>query len=380
MKITLIMSPFLELPPIAIGAVEKLFYQLAGEWVNNGNEVAFVCCGGGDDKRMKFVRLKKYNRTSATKKDVFWDLLYSIKALWKCPKTDILLCNTFWSPVLAPLFRWKYKRLVYGVHRYPKGQFWLYPFVHAFICVSTAVVDELKRQLGENRNIQTINNPVDVKVPHSHRGRIFTIVNPIDETVFNDAAQRQPIKGRVLYAGRVHPAKGLSCLAKACKRLHEHGECSELVLVGVYDKAKGGGGDAFVRALRDAAAPCPVTVTGAISDPSRLADIERTAEVFVYPSEDALGEACPIAPMEAMALGVPTVVSDMACYKDYVLQGENADMFKCADDSSLANCIGELMRDSDRATRIASKAVQTMKAYSRTNVAHKYECIMKELF
>lgn len=165
MKITVITSPFLELPPIAIGAVEKLFYQLAGEWVKNGNEVSFVCCGGGDDERMKFVRLKKYSRTGTTKKDIFWDLLYSIKALWKCPKTDILLCNTFWSPALAPFFRWKYKRLVYGVHRYPKGQFWLYPFVHAFICVSTAVADELKRQLGENRNIQTINNPVDVKAP-----------------------------------------------------------------------------------------------------------------------------------------------------------------------------------------------------------------------
>ena len=152
------------------------------------------------------------------------------------------------------------------------------------------------------------------------------------------------------------------------------------MLVGVYDKAKGGGGDEFVGALRDAAAPCHVTVTGAISDPCRLADMERTAEVFVYPSEDALGEACPIAPMEAMALGIPTIVSDMACYKDYVQQGENAEMFKCADDGALADCIGELMRDLDRGTRIASKAVQTMKAYSCKNVAHKYESIMKELF
>ena len=53
--------------------------------------------------------------------------------------------------------------------------------------------------------------------------RVFTIVNPIDETVFNDMVQRHPVKGRVLYAGRVHPAKGLLCLAKACKRLYGHG-------------------------------------------------------------------------------------------------------------------------------------------------------------
>ena len=184
----------------------------------------------------------------------------------------------------------------------------------------------------------------------------------------------------MLYAGRVHPAKGLSCLAKACRRLYEHGKCSELVLVGVYDKSKGGGGDEFVWALRNDAAPCPITVTGAISDPNQLADIERTAAVFVYPSEDALGEACPIAPMEAMALGIPTIVSDMACYKDYVLKSENAEMFTVADDQALSDSIAELMRDSDKATRISAKAAQMMKSYSRANVARKYEGIMEGLF
>ena len=161
MKICIITSPFHELPPIAIGAVEKLFYLLAGEWVSQGNKVTFISCGGGDDNRMKFVRLQKYRRTGSTKKDLIWDFIYSAKALWKCQETDILLCNTFWSPVLAPLFRWKYRKLVYGVHRYPKGQFWLYPFVHAFICVSTVVAKALQNEIGSNSRVYTIVNPID---------------------------------------------------------------------------------------------------------------------------------------------------------------------------------------------------------------------------
>lgn len=328
--------------------------------MNNGNQVTFVCCGGGDEARMKFVRLKKYKRTGSTKKDLIWDFFYSIKALWKCPKTDILLCNTFWTPALAPLFRWKYRRLVYGVHRYPKGQFWLYPFVHAFICVSTVVAKALQSELRSDT-------------------RVFTIVNPIDETVFNASYPRNPVRGRVLYAGRIHPSKGLGCLAEACKRLFKKGDCTELVLVGVYDKTKGGGGDKFVAELRNAAAPCPVKADGPIADAQKLAEIERTADVFVYPSEDALGEACPIAPMEAMALGVPTVVSDMACYMDYVRPEKNAIVFPTGDVDSLGRALGGILRGCGDVAMLSARAVDAMSAYSRANVARKYENLMRGL-
>ncbi|MDO5304273.1 MAG: glycosyltransferase family 4 protein, partial [bacterium] len=250
-------------------------------------------------------------------------------------------------------FKWKYKRLFYGVHRYPKGQFWLYPFVHAFICVSTVVAKALQSELGSGT-------------------KVYTIVNPIDDRVFNSAKERNPVKGRVLYAGRVHSAKGLLCLAKACKSLYEHGECCELVLVGVCDKSKGGGGAEFLEELHGVAAPCPMKETGAISDSYKLADIERTADVFVYPSEDAIGEACPIAPMEAMALGVPTVVSDMNCYDDYVVDKVNAIRFKTGDMDDLVQKISGLMDGSEDARRLGSEATKSMEKYSVSNVAEKY--------
>lgn len=360
MKISIITSPFHELPPTAIGAVEKLFYLLAGEWVKLGNKIVFICCGGGDDTRIQFIRLKKYQRTGSIRKDIFWDFIYSVKALWKCPKTDILLCNTFWTPVLAPFFRWKYKRLVYGVHRYPKGQFRLYPFAHAFICVSTAVADALKSQLRTSE-------------------RVFTIVNPIEESIFNRNIPRQPIKGRVLYAGRIHPAKGLVCLAKACRSLYTNGRCVELVLIGAYEKSKGGGGEDFVSKLRDIAGPCPIVLTGPISNPNDLAALERTAQVFVYPSEDMLGEACPIAPMEAMALGVPTVVSNMACYMDYVTPDMNAWCFVVGDNENLMTKLSMLMSDDSICSKIGESASNKMLDFTPRKVAEKYIAVFNSL-
>ena len=368
MKITVITSPFGELPPNAIGAVEKLFYLLAGEWACDGNDVTFVCAGGGDDGRMHYRRLKKYDRTGSTKTDLLWDFLYSVKALFIMPKTDILLCNTFWTPALAPLFRWKYRKLIYGVHRYPKGQYWLYPFVHKFICVSTVVADALREQIRTKRRCD------DEKCR-----RVATIVNPIDGKVFNSGHGRAVVKGRVVYAGRIHPLKGLKCLATACGRLYSQGMVGELVLVGVVDSDKGGGGSAFAEELRMAASPCPVVFAGAIKEPARLADMERTAEAFVYPSEDALGEACPIAPMEAMALGIPTIVSGLKCYDDYVSNEVNAYKFPVGDCDALVCRLHDVLANAESANEVGNRASQDSERFSVRNVAMKYMDVFRDL-
>lgn len=343
---------------MAVGAVEKLFHQLAGEWVRNGHRVTFVCAGGGNDPKIEYVRLKRYERTGSTWTDLVFDFFYSFKAVWSAPKTDILLCNTFWSPVFAPLLRWKYKKLIYGVHRYPKKQFFLYPFVHKFICVSTAVAEPLKKQVAPNR--------------------VCVVANPIDTTVFK-FEPRQIVKGRVLYAGRVHPLKGLRCLADACGCLFAKGIVKELVLVGPYEESKGGGGEEFVSELRASAARCPVSVMRAISDPAELAKIERTADVFVYPSEDVTGEAFGIAPLEAMALGVPTIVSGLKCFDEFVQDGENALKFKAGDRDDLMEKMRGLLGDGPVRVHMGDAAARGARRFSVANVARKYDEIFLSL-
>lgn len=351
MKICVITSPFGALPPTAVGAVEKLFHQLAGEWVRNGHQVSFVCAGGGDNPKVDYVRLKRYERTGSTKTDLIWDFIYSLKALWATPKTDILLCNTFWSPVFAPLLRWKYKKLLYGVHRYPKKQFFFYPFVHKFICVSSAVAEPLKKQVAAKR--------------------VCVVVNPIDTAVFKPEL-RQVMKGRVLYAGRIHPLKGLRCLAEACGRLFDEGAVKELVFVGPHELTKGGGGEAFVGELKSCAAVCPVTLMRAVSDPVKLAEIERSAEVFVYPSEDVTGESFGIAPLEAMALGVPTIVSELKCFDEFVRDGVNALKFKLGNIDSLVEKLRTVLCDGSASARIGSTAAQDAMRFSIADIAQQY--------
>lgn len=322
--------------------------------MNNGNQVTFVCCGGGDDARMKFVRLKKYKRTGSTKKDLIWDFFYSIKVLWKCPKTDILLCNTFWTPALAPLFRWKYRRLVYGVHRYPKGQFWLYPFVHAFICVSTAVADELRRQLGEDRNVQTINNPVDVKMPMVRGANNGNYM--------------------IVYAGRVHQEKGLDILFKAAELLAGKGMKVKLKIIGTTDCAKGGGGEAYVRHLSAIAPNVDVVWVDAIADAATLALEMQTGDCFAYPSVADKGETFGVAPLEAMALGMPVVLSDLPCFGDFARPGENSLQFRRGTGAAarLADEVEYLISNPHESRRIAENAMRTASGFSKEKIALLY--------
>ena len=354
MRITVITSPFGPLPPDAVGAVEKLFYLLAGEWVKAGHDICFICAGGGDNEKIRHVRLKKYRRTGSTKKDLIWDFLYSMKALLRCPKTEILLCNTFWSPFLAPLFRWKYRRLVYGVHRYPKRQFFLYPFAHSFICVSTAVADALRRQIGDDKRIAVINNPIDAEV-----------FRPIDGD--------RPKKPIVAYAGRVHPEKGLDILFDACERLV--GDIGLTIrLFGPCDVANGGGGEAYVAVLKAKAPHVRVEFLGAMHNPKALAAALRECMVFVYPSVAERGESFGVAPLEAMGLGLPVVLSDLACFGDYAEDGENCRMFHRGE-SAVEECaerLHELLTDDNLRTRLGVSAKYVSERFSAQAVAGRY--------
>ena len=367
MKIAIVTSPFGELPPAALGAVEKLFYLLAGEWVKAGCRVTFVCCGGGADARLDYVRLKKYKRTGSTKKDLVWDFLYSAKALWKCPKADILLCNTFWTPVLAPLFRWKYKKLIYGVHRYPKGQFWLYPCVHAFICVSTAVADELRRQLGSGK-------------------RVFVISNPIDTNIFHKcwvlSTQRQTFT--IVYAGRVHPEKGLDILFEAAQLLQNQIGDVRVVLkiIGTIDVKKGGGGESYVKRLAQLAPAVAVSWQGEMTDAKMLADCMRKGDCFVYPSIAQKGESFGVAPFEAMALGLPTLLSNLKCFADYVEPGVNAIQINMEGNAAvnLKEALRYVWEHSEKMNPLADCAAKTALRFSQEKIAREYvDCFRRVL-
>ena len=124
----------------------------------------------------------------------------------------------------------------------------------------------------------------------------------------------------IVYVGRLQVSKGLPVLLEAFECLRD--KDAELILVGGYGT---GGMEKYLR--RRLAADGRIKIRP--GDP--LPYLHR-ADVLVHPSfEDGLG----LAPLEALACGVPVIVTDDTGMKEYVVSGRNGYILPTGDIDAL---------------------------------------------
>jgi hypothetical protein len=89
MKITIVQGAFLPIPPVLGGAVEKMWYNLAKEFVNQGHEVIYISKRYLEsstlelDNGINHIRVKGYKTPSSLILLKILDLFYSSRALKK---------------------------------------------------------------------------------------------------------------------------------------------------------------------------------------------------------------------------------------------------------------------------------------------------------
>jgi alpha-1,6-mannosyltransferase len=120
----------------------------------------------------------------------------------------------------------------------------------------------------------------------------------------------QPSAKLLLYAGRLAPEKNLPLLIEMMRHLADR-DC-RLILVG-----DGLQRDALMR-LAAALAPGRVCFLGHITDRDRLAEVYASCDLFVHPNPR---EPFGIAPLEAMAAGLPLVGANCGGITSYANQG-----------------------------------------------------------
>jgi glycosyltransferase involved in cell wall biosynthesis len=124
----------------------------------------------------------------------------------------------------------------------------------------------------------------------------------------------------VVYVGRLHVTKGLAVLVDAFTRFED--QEAELILVGGYNT---NGMERYLQ--HKLASDCRIKIRP--GDP--LFHLYR-ADVLVHPSfEDGLG----LAPLEALACGVPVVVTEDTGMKEYVVNGRNGYVIPTGDADAL---------------------------------------------
>lgn len=86
-----------------------------------------------------------------------------------------------------------------------------------------------------------------------------------------------------------------------------------------------------------------------------VARLLHASDAVVLPSEDVV-ETLPMAVLEAMAAGTPVIASAVGSLPELVRDGETGLLIPPADDASLAERIGYILEDGERAARIRTRA------------------------
>jgi glycosyltransferase involved in cell wall biosynthesis len=356
MKIAIVQGAFLPVPPIMGGAVEKMWYLLGQKFAARGHEVVHVSkkwTGLPDHECVQGVTYRRIAGHNAPVNQAYYKILdgiYSLRAIGAVPDdTDIVVTNTFWTPLFLPLF--KKAKVVVDVARMPKGQMRLYRAAARLRANSTPVTTAICDELPAHRHVQ-----------------VGMIPNPLPYHA-TDAMELGSKERNILFCGRVHPEKGLELLANATNALPAGWT---LTIVGPWQTAAGGGGAAYLQTLKALFDSAKVRFVEPIYDIEKLNVLYRAAAIFVYPSVAEKGETFGLAPLEAMAWGAVPVVSDLACFKDFIHDGENGLIFnhRLPDASvQVAACIARLIEDPTLRLRLGEQALQVRTSHSPDAIA-----------
>jgi glycosyltransferase involved in cell wall biosynthesis len=176
-------------------------------------------------------------------------------------------------------------------------------------------------------------------------GRVRTIGAGVNlERLPEVAADRTYDNKRLLFVGAAFARKGGQQLLEAFRRVRIAHPTAELYIVGPRSLSIPAGLSGGVRYLGFLSKQDP-------AQRSRLEQLFATASLFVMPS---LYEPFGIAPLEAMAYGIPAVLTDAWAFPEMVRPGVNGELVKLGDAADLAEKLIELLGDPERLLRMGA--------------------------
>ena len=105
-----------------------------------------------------------------------------------------------------------------------------------------------------------------------------------------------------------------------------------------------------------------VRFEGLVENRDRIADFYRASDVFIFPSRmEGLGNVV----LEAMASGLPIVVSDLPVLEEIITSGENGIKVPIGDATATADAVSALLEDEGKRIRLGTAArVDALKRFS----------------
>ncbi|ADG09292.1 glycosyl transferase group 1 [Caulobacter segnis ATCC 21756] len=171
---------------------------------------------------------------------------------------------------------------------------------------------------------------------------------------------------RIVAAGRLHPKKGFDVLIRAVGKLRAWDLDVVCEIAGEGDER--GALEGLIRELD--LDPC-VKLVGWRQD---VADFLATGDLFAFPSHQ---EGFPLTLLEAMAVGLPVVASEIEGPIEMIKDGVDGRLVPEDDADRLAEALGELIGDRDGARRLGEAArALVLEQYGPDQLARRLEAAL----
>lgn len=289
--------------------MEKFFFALGSHLAHRGHTVTHISCAHPQLPTQEVIAGVQHLRVTSAPMSAnpffnkWRDWQFSCRAYRTLPAADVLITNSFFLPLLCRTPR-THGALFPYIGRTPRGQLPLYAHAAGLFVPSSAVLHSARQQ---SPALATKLHLLPLALPYWP----------------NDVSPQAPPTGafRLLYAGRIHPEKGLHLLLRALALLPSSLQAQlSLRVAGAWQATAGGGGAGYFCQLQElaAATQTPVQFLGPLIDPAHLAREYARADLFVYPSLAQQGETFGVAPLEALSHGTPILTSQLACFGDFL--------------------------------------------------------------
>lgn len=356
-----------EYPPRVIGGLATHVKHLTEELRNIGVEIILLTCnypGAPETERLGNMTVKRVESYTAPTSDfASWVLLMNINMEreavktvkewgrvdivhahdWLVAKPAISIKHLCRVPLISTIHSTEqgrrrglhtdYQRMIHQI------EWWLTYESWKVVCCSNYMKEEV---------VRFFNTPSD---------KIIVIPNGVDRNQFNSYSCLRDFRSRyaaekekiILYVGRLVPEKGVNVLLGAMPSvLNSHPE-AKLVVVGEgYYKEE------LMRIAGQLSIFPKVHFTGYVDDET-LRRLYKCASVAVFPS---LYEPFGIVALEAMASGVPVIVSDVGGLSETVENNVNGLKVEANNSDSLSRAISYLLDNPDAAERLKQNALK----------------------
>ena len=190
--------------------------------------------------------------------------------------------------------------------------------------------------------------------------RIVIIPNGVDAPFFEPHEPEMHKPTRLLFVGRLAPQKNVGLFLRALEGISGQ---FETTLVGDGESGE------QMRALASELSLENVSFHGSAHG-AELLDLYRNADIFVLPSER---EGMPLVLLEAMAVGLPVIATDVIGNRDVVENNVSGILVDAHNPASLRTALLELADDPARRTRLRDAAKSFVASFSWPHVTTRFD-------